>query len=64
MAKEMTDDEIRELVKKRFVVSGYKGYMNHAVDKEIENRKLARLAVYSKKLRTAHDIPNEKGDLT
>lgn len=64
MAKEMTDEEIREMVKKRFVVSGYKGYMKSAVDREIEKREMRKLTKYAAKLRTAQDIPNEKGDLT
>lgn len=63
----MTENELKQLkalIKKRFVVATPKPLSKYALSKEIESQKLRQLSAYSKKLRTAADIPNEKGDLT
>lgn len=64
MAEEMTREEIKAMVRRRFIVSGRVRYRNYVEDKKIEDKKLESLSAYSKKLKTAADIPNEKGDLT
>ena len=64
MEKEMTDEEIREIVEKRWIAGGRIGSLTYAIRKEKEDRILAARRRYANALRTVQDIPNEKGDLT
>lgn len=61
MEKEMTDEEIKAMVRRRFIVSGRVRYRNYVEDKKIEDKKLESLSAYSKKLKASDDIPNKKG---
>ena len=64
MGKEMTDDEIREMVRKRWLAAGCIGSVNFQIEKEIQNNRFNKLRKYAKKLRTEQNIPNERGPLT
>ena len=62
--KKITAEELKALIEKRFIITGPKALSQYALNKEIEGKKLAQLSLYSSKLKTAQDIPNERGPLT
>lgn len=64
MEKEMTDEEIKAIVEKRWIAGGRIGSLTYAMRKEKEEQVLAARRRYANGLRTAQDIPNEKRDLT